>query len=150
MIGYIPPRRVAGELAEPQEEIRTGVRNNLGGHVNHAMFSTIMKAGGAKPSEQRRRLGVPLRGLASVSRNERLGRTSALGRAAHAGRCSKSSVFWVHWPCGQRSRNVRILTHSGSRTCVVVDQHTIRQMTVSRSVGSKAERLTIIRTHSLG
>jgi len=37
-------------LAELPDPIRTGVRNNLGGHANHAMFWTIMKAGGGSPS----------------------------------------------------------------------------------------------------
>src|SRR5262249_15675572 len=45
-----PPRDLLESLVELPDAIRTGVRNNLGGHVNHAMFWTIMNAGGGKPS----------------------------------------------------------------------------------------------------
>ena len=38
------------KLASLPDAIRTGVRNNLGGHANHSMFWTIMKRGGGKPS----------------------------------------------------------------------------------------------------
>jgi Fe-Mn family superoxide dismutase len=38
------------KLASLPVSIRTGVRNNLGGHANHTMFWTIMRAGGGKPS----------------------------------------------------------------------------------------------------
>jgi Fe-Mn family superoxide dismutase len=49
-IEHMPPRDLLEKLAGLPDAIRTGVRNNLGGHVNHAMFWTIMKAGGGKPS----------------------------------------------------------------------------------------------------
>jgi superoxide dismutase, Fe-Mn family len=38
------------KLASLPVAIRTDVRNNLGGHANHTMFWTIMRAGGGKPS----------------------------------------------------------------------------------------------------
>src|SRR5712692_669100 len=44
------PLDLLEKLAELPDAIRTGVRNNLGGHANHAMFWTIMKAGGGRPS----------------------------------------------------------------------------------------------------
>ncbi len=37
-------------LAAVPEDIRTAVRNNGGGHVNHTMFWEIMKPGGGRPS----------------------------------------------------------------------------------------------------
>src|SRR3712207_4894108 len=38
-------------LAKVPEDVRTAVRNNGGGHSNHAFFWTIMKpGGGGKPS----------------------------------------------------------------------------------------------------
>jgi len=46
----IPPVDLLEKLAELPDAIRTGVRNNLGGHANHTMFWTIMKTGGGKPS----------------------------------------------------------------------------------------------------
>ena len=46
----MPPVDLLEKLAELPDAIRTGVRNNLGGHANHAMFWTIMKAGGGRPS----------------------------------------------------------------------------------------------------
>lgn len=49
-IEHVPPRALLESLTDLPEAIRTNVRNNLGGHVNHAMFWTIMKAGGGKPS----------------------------------------------------------------------------------------------------
>jgi superoxide dismutase, Fe-Mn family len=49
-IERVPPHVLLGKLADLPEAIRTGVRNNLGGDVNHTMFWTIMKAGGGKPS----------------------------------------------------------------------------------------------------
>src|SRR5262249_38614293 len=49
-IGRVPPGDLLEKLTELPETVRTGVRNNLGGHVNHTMFWTIMKTGGGKPS----------------------------------------------------------------------------------------------------
>jgi superoxide dismutase, Fe-Mn family len=49
-IERVPPHLLLGRLADLPEAIRAGVRNNLGGHVNHTMFWTIMGAGGGKPS----------------------------------------------------------------------------------------------------
>jgi Fe-Mn family superoxide dismutase len=46
----VPPVDLLGKLASLPSSIRTGVRNNLGGHANHSMFWTIMKPGGGKPS----------------------------------------------------------------------------------------------------
>src|SRR5271154_450951 len=46
------PELLANNCAIVPENIRTAVRNNGGGHVNHSMFWTIMGApgGAAKPS----------------------------------------------------------------------------------------------------
>lgn len=41
---------VLGNLANVPDAIRTGVRNNLGGHANHSMFWEIMGPNGGKPS----------------------------------------------------------------------------------------------------
>jgi Fe-Mn family superoxide dismutase len=49
-IVHMPPHDLLQKLVELPEAIRTGVRNNLGGHVNHTMFWIVMKAGGGKPS----------------------------------------------------------------------------------------------------
>ena len=38
------------DLNAVPEDIRTAVRNNAGGHVNHSMFWSIMKSGGGTPS----------------------------------------------------------------------------------------------------
>ena len=46
------PLDLLENLASLPDSIRTGVRNNLGGHANHTMFWTVMKAGGGKPSGQ--------------------------------------------------------------------------------------------------
>jgi Fe-Mn family superoxide dismutase len=40
---------VLGNLTSVPEAIRTGVRNNLGGHANHTMFWEIMGPNGGKP-----------------------------------------------------------------------------------------------------
>jgi Fe-Mn family superoxide dismutase len=40
---------VLGNLAAAPESIRTGVRNNMGGHANHTMFWQIMGPNGGKP-----------------------------------------------------------------------------------------------------
>jgi Fe-Mn family superoxide dismutase len=40
---------VLGNLNALGDDIRTGVRNNLGGHANHTMFWQIMGPGGGKP-----------------------------------------------------------------------------------------------------
>src|SRR3954470_9322981 len=40
---------VLGHLTALGDDIRTGVRNNLGGHANHTMFWEIMGPGGGKP-----------------------------------------------------------------------------------------------------
>ena len=44
-----PIAEVLGNLDDVPEAIRTGVRNNLGGHANHTMFWQIMGPGGGKP-----------------------------------------------------------------------------------------------------
>jgi Fe-Mn family superoxide dismutase len=46
----VPPLDLLEKLASLPDAIRTGVRNNLGGHANHTMFWTIMKAAGSKPA----------------------------------------------------------------------------------------------------
>ena len=49
MIGEKPVEEVLGSLASVPEAIRTGVRNNMGGHANHSMFWQIMGPNGGKP-----------------------------------------------------------------------------------------------------
>jgi Fe-Mn family superoxide dismutase len=50
-IGRVRPHELLANLGELPDAIRTGVRNNLGGHANHAMFWTIMRhEGGGQPS----------------------------------------------------------------------------------------------------
>jgi Fe-Mn family superoxide dismutase len=44
-----PILEVLGDLEAVPESIRTGVRNNLGGHANHTMFWEIMGPNGGKP-----------------------------------------------------------------------------------------------------
>jgi superoxide dismutase, Fe-Mn family len=48
-IAAIPIADVLGHLDNVPEAIRTGVRNNLGGHANHTMFWQIMGPDGGKP-----------------------------------------------------------------------------------------------------
>src|SRR5260370_30509357 len=45
----MPIAEVLGNLDSVPESIRTGVRNNLGGHANHTMFWRIMGPNGGKP-----------------------------------------------------------------------------------------------------
>ena len=45
-----PIQDILSDLASLPEAIRTMVRNNLGGHVNHTMYWQIMGASGTKPS----------------------------------------------------------------------------------------------------
>jgi superoxide dismutase, Fe-Mn family len=47
-IGTASPAQVLHNLNELPEQIRVGVRNNLGGHVNHTMFWEIMSPSGGK------------------------------------------------------------------------------------------------------
>ena len=42
-----PVEQILGNLAEVPEAVRTGIRNNLGGHWNHDFFWKMMKPGGA-------------------------------------------------------------------------------------------------------
>lgn len=45
------PEEILKSINSVPEDIRTAVRNNLGGHVNHSMFWTIMKPnGGGNPT----------------------------------------------------------------------------------------------------
>lgn len=39
-----------GNLNSVPEAVRTTIRNNAGGHANHSLFWTVLKAGGSKPS----------------------------------------------------------------------------------------------------
>ena len=45
-----PVAEVLGNLSALPDNIRTGVRNSLGGHANHTMFWEIMGPNGGKPS----------------------------------------------------------------------------------------------------
>ena len=45
-LGKKTPEELLKDLASVPEEVRTVVRNNGGGHVNHTMFWQIMKPGG--------------------------------------------------------------------------------------------------------
>jgi Fe-Mn family superoxide dismutase len=49
-IGRAAPHELLANLGELPDSIRVLVRNNLGGHANHAMFWTIMKPGGSQPA----------------------------------------------------------------------------------------------------
>jgi superoxide dismutase, Fe-Mn family len=49
-IAAAPPAQVLLKINELPEQIRAGVRDNLGGHVNHTMFWQIMGPSGGKPS----------------------------------------------------------------------------------------------------
>jgi Fe-Mn family superoxide dismutase len=51
-IAAAPPAQVLAKLSELPDQIRVGVRNNLGGHVNHSMFWQIMGPSGGKPSAE--------------------------------------------------------------------------------------------------
>jgi superoxide dismutase, Fe-Mn family len=51
-IAAAAPAQVLQKLGELPEQIRAGVRNNLGGHVNHAMFWETMSPAGGKPSAE--------------------------------------------------------------------------------------------------
>ena len=47
-LGTIPPQTIFADLGKVPEAIRTPVRNNLGGHLNHSFFWELMTPGGAK------------------------------------------------------------------------------------------------------
>jgi len=51
-IAATPPAQVLATLNQLPEQIRPGVRNNLGGHVNHSMFWRIMSPSGGRPSAE--------------------------------------------------------------------------------------------------
>jgi Fe-Mn family superoxide dismutase len=48
-IGRAAPHDLLASLGELPGTIRTGVRNNLGGHANHTMFWMVMTPGGGRP-----------------------------------------------------------------------------------------------------
>lgn len=43
------PRELLGNLMIVPDDVRTAIRNNLGGHVNHSMFWTVMGPNGGQP-----------------------------------------------------------------------------------------------------
>jgi Fe-Mn family superoxide dismutase len=49
-LAQMPLQQMLGKLGEVPEAIRTAIRNNGGGHANHAMFWQIMGPGGGVPS----------------------------------------------------------------------------------------------------
>jgi len=49
-LAEMPVPEVLGKLNDLPESIRTGVRNNLGGHANHTMFWEVMGPNGGKPT----------------------------------------------------------------------------------------------------
>src|ERR1700678_3427552 len=42
----LPLEKLLAEISKVPENIRTAVRNNGGGHMNHSLFWTLMKKGG--------------------------------------------------------------------------------------------------------
>lgn len=48
VMGSAPVHKLLGDWQKLPEAIRTGAKNNLGGHANHTMFWQIMAPGGAK------------------------------------------------------------------------------------------------------
>jgi len=51
-IAATSPAQVLAALNQLPEQVRIGVRNNLGGHVNHSMFWRIMSPAGGRPSAE--------------------------------------------------------------------------------------------------
>ena len=51
---------LADNCAIVPENIRTAVRNNGGGHINHSMFWKIMRPGRRRAAHRQRRAGDPL------------------------------------------------------------------------------------------
>ncbi len=51
-IAALAPMDVLADLTLIPETIRNGVRNNLGGHVNHTMYWTLMTAEAVEPSAE--------------------------------------------------------------------------------------------------
>lgn len=50
-LAKLPPEELLKNLDKAPEAIRTGLRNNVGGHVNHSLFWQMMSPkGGGKPS----------------------------------------------------------------------------------------------------
>lgn len=49
-LARMPLHDLLGKLADVPENIRTVVRNNAGGHVNHTMFWQVMGPGGGAPT----------------------------------------------------------------------------------------------------
>lgn len=49
-LGAMPIETILGNLNALQDDIKTTVRNNLGGHANHTMFWQIMGPNGGKPT----------------------------------------------------------------------------------------------------
>ncbi|MDB5296805.1 MAG: sodA [Phycisphaerales bacterium] len=47
-LGQKPIETILADLASVPEDVRTAVRNNLGGHWNHSLFWDLMTPGGAK------------------------------------------------------------------------------------------------------
>jgi Fe-Mn family superoxide dismutase len=47
-LGKLAPEAIFADLTKVPEAIRAGVRNNLGGHLNHSFFWDLMTPGGAK------------------------------------------------------------------------------------------------------
>ena len=72
---------VLANLAAVPEAIRTGVRNNLGGHANHTMFWQIMGPNGGKPDGEVQ---------AAIDRD--LGGTGKIPDRFQCGRRPRSSV----------------------------------------------------------
>ena len=53
-LAELPPEQIIAKLADAPDEKRAAIRNNVGGHVNHAMFFLLMaphnQGGGGEPT----------------------------------------------------------------------------------------------------
>ncbi len=51
-VGEVPVEQLISDIGSLPQNIQTVVRNNGGGHANHALFWTVLSPDGGKPSEQ--------------------------------------------------------------------------------------------------
>ncbi len=84
-IAQRPIEEVLAKLADVPEAIRTGVRNNLGGHANHAMFWQIMGPGGGKPEGE---LAAAITAISAASRRCRTISTPPAAASSAPAGCS--------------------------------------------------------------
>ena len=110
-LGTMPIEKILSNLGAAPEAVRTGVRNNVGGHWNHTFFWELMAPGGAKEAsgDLKSAIDSAFGGVAAMSDKVECGRRRAfrLRLGVAGGRQGQETRHHQHRQSGHADRTGR-------------------------------------------